>query len=216
VLGGGDGFAVREILRHPRIEQVVLVDLDPAMTELFSRQEILTKLNERALLSPKVRVVNADAFTWLAANRERFEAIVADFPDPANFSLGKLYTTTFFQRATAALTPEGAMVVQTTSPYVARKSFWCVDATLRSTGLQTRPYHAYVPSFGEWGFIIAGREALTAPFDLPTGLKFISPETLPALFHFPPDMGPVETEVNRLNNQALVRYFEAEWRHYVH
>jgi spermidine synthase len=216
VLGGGDGLAVREILRYPHIEQVLLVDLDPAMTELFSRQEMLTKLNERSLLSPKVRVVNADAFTWLAQNRERFDAIIADFPDPANFSLGKLYTTTFFQRAAAALAPDGALVVQTTSPYVARKSFWCVDATLRATGLQTQPYHAYVPSFGEWGFIIAGRERLTAPFDLPAGLRFISPETLPALFHFPPDMAPLETEVNRLNNQALVRYFEAEWRHYVH
>lgn len=216
VLGGGDGLAAREVLRYPRIEHVTLVDLDPAMTRLFSTQALLTPLNASSLLSPKVTVVNADAFTWLGMNRETFDCIVADFPDPSNFSLGKLYTTAFFQRIRGALAAGGAFVVQCTSPYVARKSFWCIDGTLRSAGFQTEPYHALVPSFGEWGFILAAREPLTAPPRLPAGLRFLEEKNFAALFDFPPDMARLPTDVNRLNNQALVRYFEAEWAHYVH
>ena len=216
VLGGGDGLAVREILRYPQIEHVTLVDLDPAMTRLFSTQELLTPLNARALTDPRVSIVNADAFLWMKTNRERFDFIVADFPDPSNFSIGKLYTTAFFERVRAALGGDGVFVVQCTSPYVARRSFWCIDATLRATGLVTAPYHAYVPSFGEWGYILAAPVALENPPSLPAGLRFVTRENLPQLFDFPPDMAAVPAEVNRLNNQALVRYFEAEWANYVH
>jgi spermidine synthase len=216
VLGGGDGMAVREILRYPQIENVTLVDLDPSMTRLFSTQEILTRLNDSSLLMPKVRVINADAFRWLKQNHDAFDFIVADFPDPSTFSIGKLYTTAFFNCVRGALAPGGAFVVQCTSPYVARKSFWCIDETLRASGFVTEPYHAYVPSFGEWGYIAASREPLSTPLRLPQGLRFLDPDNTATLFEFPLDMGRVDAEVNRLNNQVLVRYFEAEWANYVH
>ena len=216
VLGGGDGLAVREILRHAQVERITLVDLDPAMTQLFSRNEMLTRLNDRALLSPKVRVINADAFTWLAENKESFDFIVADFPDPSNFSIGKLYTTAFFARVRGALAQAGAITVQCTSPFVARKSFWCVDETLRACGFITEPYHCLVPSFGEWGYILASHRPLTEELRLPDGLRFLSAGNFRMLFEFPPDMARVPTEVNRLNNQALVRYFEQEWARYTH
>lgn len=216
VLGGGDGMAVREILKSDSIASVTLVDLDPDMTRLFSTQEMLLALNHSSLLSPKVKVVNQDAFTWLKENQALFDLIVADFPDPSNFSVGKLYTTGFFQQVATALKPEGAFVVQCTSPYVARKAFWCIDETLKSSGFLTAPYHLYVPSFGEWGFIVATREPFRTPRKFVPGLKFVGPDTIDSLFLFPPDMGPVKTEVNRLNNQILVRYFEEEWAHYVH
>lgn len=215
VLGGGDGLAVREVLRHPGVELVTLVDLDPEMTRLFSTQSLLTHLNAGALMSPKVRVVNADAFAWLATNTQRFDFVVADFPDPSNFSLGKLFTTTFYGRLRSALAPGGAVVVQSTSPYVARRSFWCVDETLRASGYLTEPYHLYVPSFGEWGFILASPDPLPQAMQIPQGLRFLTEATARDLFTFPPDMSRVVTEVNRLNNQALVRYFEEEWGHYV-
>ena len=216
VLGGGDGLAVREILRYPQIAHITLVDLDPAMTRLFSTQELLTPLNGRALTDPRVSIVNADAFIWMKANREHFDFVVADFPDPSNFSIGKLYTTAFFERVRAALGRDGVFVVQCTSPYVARRTFWSIDATLRAVGLVTAPYHAYVPSFGEWGFIIASSAALENAPQLPASLRFVTRENLPQLFDFPPDMAAIPAEVNRLNNQVLVRYFEAEWAHYVH
>ena len=211
VLGGGDGLAVREILRYPGVEQVTLVELDPRMTRLFSTQPMLRALNGGSLTNPKVKIVNADAFTWLEANREVFDVIVIDFPDPTNFSLGKLYTTSLYQRADQALAADGWMVVQTTSPLVARRSFWTVVATLEAVGLVTTPYHAHVPSFGEWGFVLAGHRPWPGLRTLPPGLRFLTPQGMAALLDFPPDMARVPAEPNRLSNQVLVSTFEEEW-----
>ena len=211
VLGGGDGMAVREVLKHASVEQVTLVELDPHMTRLFTANTALAALNAGALSNPKVRVVNADAYAWLEANRAFFDVVVIDFPDPTNFALGKLYSTSFYDRVDAALAAGGFMAVQTTSPLIARRSFWTVVATLEAVGFSTTPYHANVPSFGEWGFVIAGRRPWTAPSALPTGLRFLTPEGLPALLQFPPDMARVPTEPNRLSNQVLVSTFEEEW-----
>jgi len=211
VLGGGDGLAVREVLKYPGVEHVTLVELDPHMTRLFAQDARLVALNAGALGSPKLRIVNADAYTWLETNAEYFDVIVVDFPDPTNFSLGKLYSTSFYQRADEHLAAGGFMVVQTTSPLIARKSFWTVATTLEAVGLRTTPYHAHVPSFGEWGFIIAGRRPWSTPAVLPAGLRFLTVEGLPALLQFPPDMARVAAEPNRLSNQVLVSTFEEEW-----
>ncbi len=211
VLGGGDGMAVREVLKHASVVQVTLVELDPHMTRLFSEQPLLRRLNADALHSPKLRIVNADAFAWLDQNAASFDVIVVDFPDPTNFSIGKLYTASFYKLLDEHLSAGGYAVVQTTSPLVARHSFWIVATTLESVGLTTTPYHAHVPSFGEWGFILAGRRPYRLPTALPAGLRFLSLSGLPALFEFPPDMARVPAEVNRLSNQVLVQTFEAEW-----
>ena len=215
VLGGGDGMAVREVLKYASVEHVTLVELDPHMTRLFAQNPVLRRLNGDALASPKLRVINTDAYTWLEAHAgkdgEIFDLIVVDFPDPTNFALGKLYTTSFYQRADQALAAGGWMVVQTTSPLIARKSFWTVVATLEAAGLRTTPMHVHVPSFGEWGFVIAGHRPWRAPTTLPEGLRFLTLEGLPALLQFPPDMARVDAEPNRLSNQVLVHTFEAEW-----
>jgi spermidine synthase len=211
VLGGGDGLAVREVLRYDSVEAVTLVDLDPEMTRLFASHPLLTPLNQNALNSPKVRIVNADAFRWLEQNAETFDFIVVDFPDPTNYSLGKLYTNTFYRLLEKHLAANGTAVIQTTSPLYARQSFWCIVRTLESVGLRVAPYHAYVPAFGEWGFTLATRQPWREPDRYPPGLRFLTVEATAALFQFPPDMGPVEAEINRLNNQILVHYYEREW-----
>jgi spermidine synthase len=136
---------------------------------------------------------------------------VVDFPDPTNFSIGKLYTTSFYQRADQALAAGGYLVVQTTSPLFARKSYWTVVSTIEAVGLQTTPLHVHVPSFGEWGFVIASRRPWQPPEKLPPGLRFLTVAGLPALLQFPPDMARVPAEPNRLSNQALVATFEEEW-----
>jgi spermidine synthase len=215
VLGGGDGLAVREILKHPQVETVTLVDLDPAMTRLFSTAPALTALNGGALASPKVTVVNADALVWLEENAERFDFIVIDFPDPSNFSIGKLYSAAFYRLLEKHLSETGLAVVQSTSPLYARQSFWCVVTTLESAGFVATPYHALVPSFGEWGFVLAGRRPYAPPAAYPADTRFLTPAVTPALFEFPRDMARVDAEVNQLNNQVLVRYFEREWRHVI-
>jgi spermidine synthase len=216
VLGGGDGLAVREILKYPEIESITLVDLDPEMTKLFSTHPMLTKLNNHSFLSPRVHIINADAFPWVDSNTSSFDFIVIDFPDPTNYSLGKLYTTAFYRAAARHLSVQGLMVVQSTSPMFARDSFWCIAETLKQAGLETYPYHVYVPSFGEWGFVLAGRREYTPPTSLPTGLRFISVEGLSALFQFPPDMAPLPMPPNQLNSQILVRAYENDWKDISH
>ena len=211
VLGGGDGMAVREILKYPGVESITLVELDPAMTKLFSDQPTLSKLNGESLKSPKVKVINTDAFQWLENTTDTFDVIVVDFPDPTNFSIGKLYTNSFYALLDQRLSASGYAVIQTTSPLVARQSFWTVVQTIESTGLTATPYHANVPSFGEWGFVIASRRPYRLPTALPEGLRFLSLQTLPLLFDFSVDMARVPAQVNRLSNQILVTTYEAEW-----
>ncbi len=211
VLGGGDGMAVREILKYPSVEEVTLVELDPNMTKLFTEHETLAALNGHSLSSPKVKIVNTDAFQWLQQPGDMFDVIVVDFPDPTNFALGKLYTNSFYALLDKRLSASGYAVIQTTSPLIARKSFWTVATTIESVGLTATPYHVHVPSFGEWGYIIASRRPYRFPDTLPPGLRFLSPQTLPLMFDFPLDMARVPTEVNRLSNQVLVTTYEQEW-----
>ena len=212
VLGGGDGLAVREILRHPSVASVTLVDLDPMVTRLARENPLFTQLNGGSLLSPKVTVVNDDAMTWLENGTDLFDLVFVDFPDPNSFAVGKLYTKRFYSLLKRRLSPDGAFAVQSTSPLFARKSFWIIDRTIQAAGFSTRAYHAAVPSFGEWGFVLAAAK----PFDVPSsplpGLRYLSAETLPALFSFSPDMARWEAPVNRLQDQVLVRTYESEWR----
>ena len=216
VLGGGDGMAVRDILKYPGVQSITLVELDPAMTTLFTQNPTLAGLNGHALSSPKVKVINTDAFKWLEETRDSFDVIVVDFPDPTNFNIGKLYTNSFYALLDQRLSASGYAVIQTTSPLVARQSFWTVVQTIESVGLRATPYHTHVPSFGEWGFVIASRRPYRLPTALPEDLRFMNLQSLPLLFDFPQDMARVPAEVNRLSNQVLVHSYEAEWGRVTH
>ena len=211
VLGGGDGLAVREILKYDSVKHVTLVDLDPEMTRLFSTTPALRQLNGDSFNSPKVTIINADAFVWLEQSEGLFDFVVVDFPDPTNHSLGKLYTSAFYRLLQKHLSGSGAAAIQSTSPLFARRSFWCIVKTVESVGLRATPYHVYVPSFGEWGFVIASTNPYVQPGRYPESLKFLTADTAPSLFQFPKDMLPVDVEVNKLNNQVLVQYYESEW-----
>jgi spermidine synthase len=211
VLGGGDGLAVREILKYPTIESITLVDLDPAMTKIFSTNPMLVELNEGSLKNPKVKVINDDAFIWLRQNKRVFDFIAIDFPDPSNYSLGKLYSKSFFLELRKALNPNGLFSIQSTSPYFARESYWCVASTIEEAGFKITPYHAYVPSFGEWGYFIGAFGPYLKPKSFPEGLKFLTKTSIEPLFDFPPDMKRIKVPAQKLNNQILVHLFEKEW-----
>jgi spermidine synthase len=211
ILGGGDGLAAREVLRDPRVAQVTLVDLDPEMTHLFRDTPQLARLNHGALSSPRLRVENADAFRWVRREQGPYDAIIVDFPDPTEFSLGKLYTENFYREVARLLAPEGVMAVQSTSPLIAPNSYWTVATTLEAAGLSARGYHAYVPSFGEWGFTLAAHAPPTGDASLPSGLRFLTQVSEKLMFDFAPDMARRPAPVNRLDNQALVRSFIEEW-----
>jgi len=238
VLGGGDGLAVREILKYDHVESITLVDLDPAMTRLATQFGPLAKLNAHALEDPKVTVINRDAFLWATEDEDgsesqasRFDAVVIDFPDPGSYSVGKLYTTYFYRALRRHLTPDAGMAIQCTSPLVAPQSYWCILHTLRESGFDVTPYHASVPTFGVWGFALAkplaspsdGELAATASdreskWALPprldvniTGLRFLNDAAMRSLFDLPEDQRALDVAPNRLNDQILVRLYDQEW-----
>jgi spermidine synthase len=189
------------------------VDLDAAVTRLFRENAQLRTLNADALRDARVTVINDDAFRWLDAHPDRFDFVVVDFPEPSNFSGGKLYSTAFYRLLGQRVAPDGLVVVQATSPLFARKSFWSIAETMRVARWQVWPYHTYVPSFGEWGFMLAGKAGWQPPSDaeLPRDLKFASARTIAPMLDFSPDMAPVAAEANTLDAQVLVRYYEEEW-----
>ncbi|NNB95239.1 polyamine aminopropyltransferase [Corallococcus exiguus] len=212
ILGGGDGLAAREVLKYPDVKSVTLVDLDPAITGLAMNYAELAALNHHSMTHPKMRVINTDAMQFLAEGANAWDVVIVDFPDPNNFALGKLYTTGFYKILKRHLSPGGVAVIQSTSPLFARRSFWCVETTLKAAGFWTQPYHALVPSFGEWGYVLVAQDQPGRYRPLPEGLAFLDEDTLEGLTRFSPDMSPLPAEVNRLNNQVLVHYYEEEWR----
>lgn len=216
VLGGGDGLALREILKYPSVEWVTLVDLDPDMTNLSKHFPPLAELNKHSFDDVRVHVLNEDAMIWLEKQTEPFDAAIVDFPDPNSFALGKLYTTRFYRLLKERLRVDAPVAVQSTSPLFARASFWCIVRTIEAAGFAVKPYYTAVPSFGIWGFALARTSAFDAPARAPqlTGLRFLDDTAMSAMFALSADLAPVPVEINRLDNQALVRYYESEWRRY--
>lgn len=217
-LGGGDGLALREALSDPRVASIDLVDLDPGMTELFATHPVLVELNHHAFDDPRVSVHNADAMQWLAEQRDadapRFDVAIVDLPDPNDFSLGKLYTRAFYRLLAGRIADDGAFVVQSTSPYLAPQAFWCIVRTLEASELSAVPYHVHVPSFGDWGFVLAAKGRIVPPTTLAPGppRRFLTDAMLPGLFVFPADQAPPDVGINQLNEQLLVHYYESDLR----
>jgi spermidine synthase len=193
------------------VEEVTLVDIDPEMTSLSERFPPLARLNGYAFEDPRVEVVNRDALIWLQEQGPPYDAVLIDFPDPHSFALGKLYTTRFYRLLARRMTATAALGIQATSPLATRQSYWCIVRTLEASGFHVRPYQMGLPSFGIWGFALAKKGRFAVPGGkLPAGLRFLDGEALRALFVIPPDLGPMKVGINRLDNQRLVRYYEAE------
>jgi spermidine synthase len=214
VLGGGDGLALREVLRYPDLAEVVEVELDPAVLALARTR--LAGLNGGSLDDPRVQVVVADAFRWLRESEAgRFDAVIVDMPDPDATATAKLYSTEFYALVRRVLTPDGRMVVQAGSPYFAPRTFSCILATIRSAGLGAVPYHVDVPSMGDWGFVLTGLG--TAPplrADTPEPLRFLSDDVLQAAAVFPADRVPTASLPSTLDDPRVIRVANSEWRRY--
>jgi spermidine synthase len=206
ILGGGDGLAAREVLRHPSVRQVVQVELDPAVIELATTR--LAPLNDGALSDPRVDVVVDDAFRWLRGpEAEDFDAVIVDMPDPDTPVLGRLYSTEFYGLVAAALAPDGLVVVQAGSPYSTPTAYWRTVSTVASAGFSPSPYHVHVPSFGDWGFVLG--QGGTAPPDLALSpdapvLRFLDGEVLQAAGVFPADRRPQVLEPSTLDRPRIV------------
>ncbi|UZP65830.1 polyamine aminopropyltransferase [Desulfovibrio mangrovi] len=226
ILGGGDGLAVRELLKYKDIGSITLVDLDPAMPRLAKTHPVLLAANGNSLADPRVTVVHEDAGTFLLNSADLFDVVIIDLPDPDSVDLMHLYSLDFYQTLRHHLSADGVVVTQAGSPYFATMAFLCIDRTMRAAGLVTLPYHNQVPTMGEWGWVLAMRAGThgttgmrerleRAGLDgIPT--RFLNEEAMQAMFKFGkgvfdhPKAGDVE--VNTRHKPVLYRYYkDARW-----
>lgn len=232
IIGGGDGLALREVLRWDPSE-VVLMDLDQQLVELFQQpqQQLspavagrLTDINQDALNDPRLTLMYEDAFNGidtLLAKERRFDAIIVDLPDPSHPDLNKLYSTDFYYRLKQLLSADGAMVVQSTSPYHAKPAFLSIGKTMAAAGWsQVEQYHHNVPSFGQWGWTIAvpqgasARSRLKQQSDMARFETWLTPGLLQASFEFPASFYDQlsDIQVNDLGSFTLYHYHQQSWQ----
>lgn len=223
VMGGGDGGAVREILKYPSVEKITLVDLDPRMTELGQTQDWLVRMNQNSLNDPKVEIINADGFTWLEANQTYYDAVIIDLPDPKTVELGRLYSYEFYQLCYNHLRPNGVITTQAGSPYYAARAFNCIDQTMTEAGFTTAPLHNQVVTLGEWGWVLGVkggekqvvRNALQNLSFPGIQTEWLNKEAMTLMTSFgkkvfPDDDKPIE--VNRIHNPVLYKYYlKGKW-----
>lgn len=213
VLGGGDGLVARELLKYDDVQEIIVVDLDPAMTDLAQSHPLVRDINQDALRDARVAIVNEDAYKYIENSVRLFPVVIIDLPDPNNESLSKLYSQTFYRLLQERLTPDGAFITQATSPYFVREAFWMIANTIQASGFFIVPLHTYVPSFGDWGFVI-GSPLRLPDLAVPDGisLRYLTTDVLNAAQTFDPDTAPIHTRINTLDNPALPRAYEAGWR----
>jgi spermidine synthase len=214
IMGGGEGLLAREVIKHPDVEQVTIVDLDPEVFRLAKENEFLADLNDEVLLHPKVHLQAQDALQFLKNTDEEYDLILSDLPDPSNDAVARLYSTFFFKFAKKRLKPNGIFATQATSPFHTRRAFWCIYETIKASGFSNvYPFHIYVPTFGEWGFVMASDNPLDhRDYDLDFKCRFLDPQVLKNMFYFEQDISnPGQLAVNYLDRPSLLHYFLEDW-----
>ncbi|ACN16110.1 SpeE2 [Desulforapulum autotrophicum HRM2] len=226
VLGGGDGLAVREILKHKIVKRITLVDIDGVMTDLAQHHPLFTAINQGAMNDPRVTVLNMDASSFLDSDDGLYNVIFIDLPDPDSMDLMHLYAQGFYRDLLKRLARGGMVVTQASSPYFAKKAFLCIKKTMEAAGLVTLPYHNQVPTLGEWGWIlgtsegdITGERLKTAASRLEFNdikTRFLNPDAMKAMVLFGKglfDTGDADAiKINTISNPVLLQYYqEGSW-----
>ena len=211
IIGGGDGMALREVLKYKDVKKVTLVDLDSQITTLFKTNKRLSALNHHSFDNPRVTVVNKDAWKFLEHSNKLYNAIIVDLPDPNNISLSNLYSKSFYKLIKSKLTRDGIFVTQATSPLFTRKAFWSIAKTIKSAGFKTYPYHTYVPSFGEWGFVIGSNINLDFNKTIPFKTRYLTTNIMQKSLIFPKDMSSLNVEINKIDSHKLLNYYNHGW-----
>lgn len=220
VLGGGDGLALREILRHPDVKGVDLVDLDAEMVRLCREDPVFKSLNQGSFDDPRVTVYSEDAFNFVKNSSKRYNVIIVDLPDPSEPAVGKLYTVEFYTMLQQVLARDGVALTQSTSPFLARKPFWCIHHTLEAVFPSVVAYQSYVPTFGQWGYNAAFqmnipqdtvvRRVQTGLLRL-TGLRYFNRGNVASAFVFDQDVSEVLQAPNTLEKMELVQLYTASY-----
>lgn len=216
IIGGGDGFNVKELLKYEGVKSIKVVDLDPAMTRLGKEFHGLTKYNDKALSDPKVEIINTDGFKYLEAHTAFYDLIIVDLPDAKNLELNKLYSLEFYQLAYKALRPNGHFITQSGSPYYATQAFYCINKTMEQAGFKCLPLHNQVLTLGEWGWIIGSKKLSKSqmleqleerPFKGIT-TKWYTKETIKMMSAFgKPLVDTLGIEINTINAPVLYKYY---------
>jgi spermidine synthase len=213
VLGGGDGMAVREVLKYPSVRHVTLVELDREMVLLAKNNSTLRMVNNGSLSDERVTVKVEDAYNYLKSTGIRYDVVIADFPDPHDETIAKLYSREFYTMVKRVLREKGVFVTQSTSPLFARKAFWGIHNTMAAIFPGVTPYHIYIPTFGDWGFnmTIPATKKLSgsAPAHFYTSALFsVSKE-------FPSDSSFIQTGITTFNFPRVYQYYLQGWKHAV-
>ena len=216
LLGGGEGLAAREIYKYP-ITQLDLVDIDPAITELATNMDVIKRLNQGTLEKAETKIHHEDAFTYLLHSKQEFDVIICDLPDPNTESLAKLYSQAFYSLAKSRLGEDGILITQATSPTLTPNAFWCIEKTLEESGFAYQyPYQVNVPSFGNWGFIMAAQKQIHFDYDVSIPTLFLEPQMLNHIFYFPKDNRVKGISPNLLDQPILMEYYLEHWRRLNH
>jgi len=223
ILGGGDGCAVRELLKYPSVKTIDMVDLDGKMTDLGKNHPVLIDINNGSMSSSKLSIYNKDAYIHLEHDNSTFyDIIIIDLPDPRSVELGRLYSHEFYSICNRKLRPNGILITQAGSPYFATKAFKCIEKTMTSANFTTIPMHNQVLSMGEWGWIIGMKNKNITKPELKKRLeslrfsniqtKWINTEAMKLLTSFGKDSylnksSQESIEVNKIHNPVLYQYY---------
>ena len=153
IIGGGDGGSSEEVLKHPSVERVVLVELDEAVIEMAKKH--FFAVHRDVFDNPKLDVRIMDGGAFVRTTEERFDLIYLDLTDPTGLAAA-LYTEVFFVALKHALTRGGALVLHMGSPFSHPQRVANTMVSLRSVFARTTPYFVHIPTYGgQWGFAIA-------------------------------------------------------------
>jgi spermidine synthase len=235
MLGGGDGLGLREILKFSTVKNVDLVDIDPEMIKIGKTNPYLKMLNNAAFYDKRVKVFNNDAFMYVQNSAEMYDVVIIDLPDPNDLGVSKLYTKEFYETVKKRMRQSAVIITQATSPYFARESFWCINKTMKDVFGQSMPLHVNVPSFGEWGFCMSmhhfKNSGIKEPLPDTSAIikqiqnrldsnsvtlktRFLNSTQVPSIFNFSQDMAPLNVEINTIDSQHLIQYYEKNCRNW--
>lgn len=213
ILGGGDGLAVRELLKYNDIKQIHLVDIDPEMTRVSAELPMLAKLNENSLESEKLTIINEDAFTFINQAGIAYDRVIIDMPDPHNEAINKLYSKEFYTMIRKRLSPGGLVVTQSSSPFFTPRTYWCIEKTLDFVFDDILSFQTAIPSFGIWGFHIArADDVIPTEFEIDVETRFINKEVMSAATVFADDIAKMDVPVNSIMEPKLYQLYLQDLR----
>lgn len=210
VLGGGENLATRELVKYPSLKKITVVDIDTMMFHLALTDPEISKINDLAPFDPRVDLIADDAFSFLYNNTELYDIIISDLPDPNSQSLARLYSLQFFKLVKRNLADGGIFITQSGDINNSNQVFSCIHKTLADAfETDIRTAHVYIPSFGDWGFNIAGvdKDVSLSSHQLPMGLKYLDSLTAINSLILPKDVTIADVKINTLDSPNLLTYF---------